>query len=111
MPLPPATFGIFEPTFDPGAHAVPHDSGCLGSQIGDDEPRLCIGLVPTGQQRTLQPARSSCKTVGDSTPPRPHLRHQAREPAKTALPRRTHLAGAINAQERMPLEGHEMLVE
>ena len=111
MPLPAPTFGIFEPTFDPVTHAVPHDVGDLWRQIREHQPGLGIRLIPAGQQRAVHLALHPRETVHDSTPPRPNLRHQAGKPAKAAFSLRTHLAGTIDAQERMPPELYDMLVE
>ena len=51
LPLPPASFGQFEPPFDPHAQPVPADIAGVGRQIGEDQPGIGVALLPAGEQR------------------------------------------------------------
>src|SRR5258708_13873928 len=68
MPAPASPLGIFNPAFDPTAHAVPDGGGLCWCQIGHDQPHLLIALIPACQERTLQAAGLLGEAVHLATP-------------------------------------------
>src|SRR5947199_8031044 len=111
MPAPAAAFGIFKPTLDPTAHAVPDGGGLCWLQISHDHPHFLIALIPTSQQDTLQATDLSRKTVHFPTPGTAHAGRCCGETAKLAFPLRAEMALLVNAHERMPAKFHDLGVE
>src|SRR5947209_5388461 len=99
MPAPATTYGIFEATFDPAAHAVPVGIHLCRLHIGDDQPHFLIALIPTCQQGTLQATHLPRKTVDPTTPSTTHLRCCCAQTAKLAFAFWTEIALFVDAHE------------
>src|SRR5713226_4273669 len=63
MPAPASPLGIFKPTLDPTAHAIPDHRGLFWRQIGHDQPHLLVALIPARKPRALQAARLLGKAI------------------------------------------------
>jgi hypothetical protein len=79
--------------FNPGAHAIPHDIGRFGRQVGENEPGVGIALFPVGKPRTAH--RLLHKTIDAPTPTAAHRGNQGLEPNDPIAAQRTHLATQI----------------
>ena len=57
FPMPPAAFGVLEPTFNPRTQSVPRHIGLRSRQIGQDQPRLAVATIPS--------VPATCRAVAD----------------------------------------------
>src|SRR6266851_4387195 len=111
MPAPASPLGIFKPTLDPTAHAIPDHRGLFWRQIGHDQPHLLRALIPARKPRALQAAGLLGKAIHLAAPGSAYAGRRASETAKRACPFRTEMALFVDTHERMPAKLHDLAIQ
>src|SRR3989442_10996732 len=105
VPLPARAFGDFEALFDPGAQTIPAGITGLRRQVGQDQPRVFVAVLPAGQQRAgdLVPRKGEAHAA----PTRPGPGHEGQQGAPAGRPGGPKAAARVDPQKRMPAQARD----
>ena len=104
LPLPAGALGDLKPLFDPGTQPIPTGGTGLGRQVSQDQPRVLIPWLPTGQQGTGQLPVAAFEGDPCALPRRARLGHQRLQRHPAYLARGPKRPARVDAQKRVPAQ-------